>query len=196
MEFERAAIAHTVAPHFHALQQVESRFGVPSSSMGGSAEGQPSNRDVSGDDVAGRDVKVQSRFQVERLHASGGLGRVFIAKDQQLNRRVAIKFPLGSSLSSEARIRFRREVDITSRLDHPGIVPVHAIDDGEDDRLPCYVMRFVEGQTLHDAIERCFQQSSSGASKRQTTANALASDTDPHQNSGLPRRRKALKERC
>ena len=170
----------------HALQQVESRFGVPSSSMGGSAEGQPSNRDVSGNDVAGRNVNVQSRFQVERLHASGGLGRVFIAKDQQLNRRVAIKFPLGSSLSSAARIRFRREVDITSRLDHPGIVPVHAIDNGDNDRLPCYVMRFVEGQTLHNAIERRFQQSTSGASKRQTTANALASDTDPQHDSSLP----------
>lgn len=70
----------------HALEQVESRFGVPSSSNGGSAEGPPSNRDVSGKDVAGRNENVQSRFQVERLHASGGLDPAYAVRNARLQR--------------------------------------------------------------------------------------------------------------
>lgn len=158
----------------HALEQVESQFGVPVSRNEHDAGPSPS-----GPHLRSNQVDVRSRYDIERLYASGGLGRVFIANDRQLNRRVAIKFPLNLSLSAEARVRFRREVDVTSRLDHPGIVPVHAIDDGDDQRPPCYVMRFVEGQTLHQAIEQSASQSHSKPAARQSTAKAAVIETQP-----------------
>ena len=159
----------------HALEKVESHFGVPASDaeMGGTSA------DTSAFDVRAAHVDVRSRYDIERLHASGGLGRVFIAMDRQLNRRVAIKFPVSSFLTTEARARFRREADVTSRLDHPGIIPVHAIDDGDKVRPPCYVMRFVEGQTLHEAIEQSVKSANSGNAVRQSTVRAAATDTDP-----------------
>ncbi len=159
----------------HALEKVESQFGFSASEA--AVDGTPA--DQSAIDVPVTRVDVRSRYEVERLHARGGLGRVFVALDRQLNRRVAIKFPVSSFLTPEARARFRREADVTSRLDHPGIVPVHAIDDGDEVRPPCYVMRFVEGQTLHEAIERSAKSANSGNAVRQSTARAAATDTDP-----------------
>ena len=94
-------------------------------------------------------LSVTSRFRIERHHASGGLGDVFVALDPALNRRVAVKIPRASRMSTEQRARFEREARVTGRLDHPGIVAVHALKQ-DDSNQPCYVMRFVEGPTLHD----------------------------------------------
>ncbi|MFO1002277.1 MAG: serine/threonine-protein kinase [Planctomycetaceae bacterium] len=73
--------------------------------------------------------------------------------DPVLNRRVAIKFPRWQRLSSEQAARFEREARVTGRLDHPGIIPVHAMRTDSEDR-PCYVMRFVDGETLQSRIQR------------------------------------------
>ncbi len=96
-------------------------------------------------------LTVSSMFRIERLHASGGLGHVFLATDPVLNRKVAIKFPRLSRLTAEQRARFEREARLTGRLDHPGIVPVHSLKQ-DDPQRPCYVMRFVEGPTLQERI--------------------------------------------
>src|SRR5579864_3789764 len=84
------------------------------------------------------DLATQSKFHNLRFHAKGGLGEVWIADDETLGRKVALK-------------RIQREAEITSRLEHPGVVPVHSIGKTADD-LPCYAMRSIEGQTLHEAI--------------------------------------------
>src|SRR5262249_41250558 len=52
----------------------------------------------------------------------------------------------------DSRRRFLQEARITALLEHPGIVPVHALAQASDGR-PCYVMRFVKGQSLQDAIQ-------------------------------------------
>lgn len=110
-------------------------------------------------------VQVATEFRIEGLHASGGLGRVYIAADAVLNRKVAIKFPRWERMSAEQAARFEREARITGRLDHPGIVPIHAL---KTDQLgkPFYVMRFVDGQTLQERIQQLhtgFPESGAGA---------------------------------
>ena len=68
------------------------------------------------------------RFQILRPHARGGLGEVFVAKDGELNREVALKeIQLRHADHPESRARFVREAEITGGLEHPGIVPVYAL---------------------------------------------------------------------
>lgn len=94
------------------------------------------------------------RFVIERPHARGGLGEVFVARDQELNRAVALKRmqdrhaddPVSQSL-------FLAEGEITGGLEHPGIIPVYGLGKSENGR-PYYAMRFVQGETLQGAIER------------------------------------------
>ena len=94
------------------------------------------------------------RFQVVRLHAQGGLGVVFLARDEQLRREVALKeIQQQHADRAQSRARFVREAEITGALEHPGIVPVYALGEHDDGR-PYYAMRFIRGESLKEAIER------------------------------------------
>jgi serine/threonine protein kinase len=96
-----------------------------------------------------------------RLHKQGGLGLVFEAEDVELHRRVAIKrMKTRATLTPGAKEQFINEAEITARLDHPGVVPIYR---GGHDQAgqPYYAMRFVEGATLADAIERHYSSSES-----------------------------------
>ncbi|MBS0261132.1 MAG: serine/threonine protein kinase [Planctomycetes bacterium] len=93
------------------------------------------------------------RFEIRKEHARGGLGIVYVAFDRELNREVAFKQMLPKFADDpNNRQRFLLEAEITGALEHPGIVPVHALGEWEDGR-PYYVMRFAPGDTLKDAIE-------------------------------------------
>jgi hypothetical protein len=72
-------------------------------------------------------LSLTGNFRLERLHASGGLGQVYLAHDTTLGRVVAIKFPKRSGMTQEQLARFEREAHITGQLEHPGIVPIHAL---------------------------------------------------------------------
>ena len=102
------------------------------------------------------------RFRVIRSHAQGGLGQVFLAIDAELNRPVALKELLSYHADdATSQSRFLREAKVTGRLEHPGIVPVYGLGRHDDGR-PYYAMRFIEGETLKQAIER-FHASRGGA---------------------------------
>ncbi len=92
------------------------------------------------------------RFRVEMLHASGGMGHVFVAKDEQLNRSVALK-EIQERFADDPQIRerFLREAEVTGQLEDPGIVPVYAMGRYADGR-PYYVMRMIRGDSLKHAI--------------------------------------------
>jgi hypothetical protein len=94
----------------------------------------------------------RSRYTLTRLHAEGGLGRVWIARDGDLNRDVALK-ELKSSPADhpEAWRRFLKEAQVTGQLEHPNIVPVYELGRRGEDNQPFYTMRFVRGQTLREA---------------------------------------------
>lgn len=132
-----------------ALEAVDSQFGVILSESDPSV-GRQSERP--GLAIHER-VLIPSEYSIERLHASGGLGTVYLARDPVLNRRVAIKFPRWHRLTPDQAARFEREARVTGRLDHPGIIPVHAMRTDSEGR-PCYVMRFVDGETLQSRIQR------------------------------------------
>jgi WD40 repeat protein/serine/threonine protein kinase len=95
-----------------------------------------------------------ARFRVMRPLARGGLGEIFLALDEELDRTVALKeLQTGRAHDPDAQDRFLLEAAVTGRLEHPGIVPVYSLGRYADGR-PYYAMRLVEGETLRDAIER------------------------------------------
>jgi PAS domain S-box-containing protein len=87
-----------------------------------------------------------------RLHAIGGIGRVWLAHDNDLGRDVALK-ELQPERAEHAtlRARFLQEAQITGQLEHPGIIPVYELVRARDGRQPFYTMRFVKGRTLSEA---------------------------------------------
>jgi serine/threonine-protein kinase len=94
------------------------------------------------------------RYRPVRFHARGGLGEVFVARDDELNREVALKrIQPRYRDHAESRRRFLVEAEVTARLEHPGVVPVHGLVHDASGQ-PCYAMRFVAGETLQDAIAR------------------------------------------
>lgn len=89
-----------------------------------------------------------------RPHDGGGFGELFTAHDTGLNRKVALKMIRRDQIDSQGiALRFAWEAKVTAQLDHPGIVPVHATGKYPDGR-PCYVMRFIEGQSLRKSIRQ------------------------------------------
>jgi len=95
-----------------------------------------------------------ARFRILRPHAKGGLGEVFVARDTELNREVALKeIQEQFADDSRHRARFEFEAEITGGLEHPSIVPVYGLGHTADGR-PFYAMRFIRGDSLKEAIRR------------------------------------------
>jgi len=94
------------------------------------------------------------RYRPIELYAHGGLGEVFMARDEELGREVALKRMRVLEAASSPRVRrFQFEAEITGRLDHPGVVPVYGLGHDASGRL-YYAMRFIRGETLQQAVER------------------------------------------
>src|SRR5438876_9932651 len=98
-------------------------------------------------------------YTVEREIGAGGMARVFLAAERHPPRKVAVKVMNPDVSTSEFRERFIREVELTSRLSHPHIVPILAADeclfvpDGPEG-LGYYVMPYIEGERLRARLER------------------------------------------
>jgi serine/threonine-protein kinase len=92
------------------------------------------------------------RYRRLLLHAKGGLGEVHLALDEELQRNVALEeIQERFADDADSRRRFVREAQITGNLEHPGVVPVYGLLADPDGR-PIYAMRFIKGESLHDAI--------------------------------------------
>lgn len=93
------------------------------------------------------------RFSKLNLHAVGGLGEVYLARDEQLAREVALKELQDRHADApEKRDRFVFEGQVTGKLEHPGIVPVYSLGVDANGR-PFYTMRFVRGRSLAKAVK-------------------------------------------
>lgn len=89
------------------------------------------------------------RFSLTRIHAEGGIGRIWLAHDPALGREVAVKELRPDRAKNEAaRERFVREARVTGQLEHPGIIPVYELSSRPEDGQPFYAMRLVRGRTL------------------------------------------------
>jgi len=96
---------------------------------------------------------MQGRYELVRKLGQGGLGRVWLARDVNLNRHVALKEISHTSESNESVIeRFKHEAEITGRLDHPSIVPIYQLGKDLDTGRVFYTMRFLGRSTLQDSI--------------------------------------------
>ncbi|HVJ82124.1 MAG TPA: serine/threonine-protein kinase, partial [Planctomycetia bacterium] len=126
---------------------------TPRSFAGGEFNSATTQPFVSLGDFEPSDRHVEQRYIRVSLHAEGGLGKVWLARDQALQREVALKeLHAARACSVEARQRFLREARITGRLEHPHIVPVYQVHVPADDEAPYYTMRLVRGDTLSKRI--------------------------------------------
>jgi tetratricopeptide (TPR) repeat protein/tRNA A-37 threonylcarbamoyl transferase component Bud32 len=101
--------------------------------------------------IASFEPRLRSDRYVHReFYARGGIGEVWKADDVEIGRLVALKRLRRGR--EEQQERFLVEAQITGQLAHPGVVPVHDLGVDQEGR-PFYVMAFVHGRTLREAIE-------------------------------------------
>ena len=96
---------------------------------------------------------VGGRYRLERQIGAGATARVWLAFDQVLERRVAVKMlatPIGGETAHIER--FRREARALANLQHAHVVTV--LDSGEHDDIPFIVLEYVDGETLKERIQR------------------------------------------
>ena len=90
-------------------------------------------------------------YSFERELGRGGMGVVYLARDVQLDRPVAIKvLPAALAARDDVKARFLREARTAAGLSHPNIVPIHRV--GELAGVPFFVMTFVDGPTLGERL--------------------------------------------
>ncbi len=96
---------------------------------------------------------LSGRYRLEAKLGSGGMSTVYLARDQTLDRPVAVKV-MHREMSEQADQleRFRQEARSVAKLSHPNVVSV--IDAGEDGGYPYIVFEYVEGETLKQRIKR------------------------------------------
>jgi TolB-like protein/Tfp pilus assembly protein PilF len=91
-------------------------------------------------------------YTLERELEGGGMARVFVARDQQLGRKVVVKTLADDSGVAVSAERFRREIRLAASLQQANIVPVHSA--GDVDGVPYYTMPFVEGESLRAHMDK------------------------------------------
>lgn len=137
---------------------------VPPLEMPTAAHGAPGAAPAVRGDRPGPDGGADGRYEICRLHAQGGLGEVFLARDLELERQVAVK-RIRTELTEHPEIqsRFLREAKLTGALEHPGIVPIYGLLRQADGR-PLYAMRWIRGTSLRAQAERFHSERPRGAS--------------------------------
>jgi Tol biopolymer transport system component/predicted Ser/Thr protein kinase len=94
-----------------------------------------------------------AHYEILKPLGAGGMGEVYLAEDEKLDRRVALKLlPSAFSANDEANRRLLREARAAAMLDHPNICQIYEI--GESDGQRFIVMQFVEGETLAERMKR------------------------------------------
>lgn len=102
-------------------------------------------------DLVGR--LIRGRYQIEKLVARGGMATVYLAEDNRLDRKVAVKV-IHPHLANDQTFRekFVREAKIAAKLSHPNLVNV--FDQAEDGDVVFLAMEYVSGITLRDALDK------------------------------------------
>ena len=97
-------------------------------------------------------LSLGNAYTIERELGGGGMSRTYVAMEQALSRRVVVKV-LSPELAAGVSVdRFRREIMLAAKLQHPHVVPV--LSSGDADGLPWFTMPFVEGESLRARLSR------------------------------------------
>jgi serine/threonine protein kinase/tetratricopeptide (TPR) repeat protein len=114
-------------------------------------------------------------FRIERLLGVGGMGVVYLALQESLGRRVALKIVRPELVFfPSARERFQREVKTVAQLQHPGIVPIYSV--GEHQGIPFFAMEYIVGRTLDAALSELRTKNVAQVSGRDLAPSASGSD--------------------
>ena len=140
-----ADVPEEVRQSLAALGDVE----IARSLAGASAQG-----DLSSAPTLDGSPATGGRYTITSLHATGGIGRVWRARDSHLGREVALKEILPERSGDERlRRRFVQEAKVTGQLEHPGVVPIYELACPPGSDRPFYTMRFVAGRTLREEAQ-------------------------------------------
>src|SRR5262249_10071828 len=113
------------------------------------------------------------RYRVGKLLGEGGFGRVYLAHDDLLGRRVAVKVPRPERAGQPGFAdSYQAEARILANLDHQHIVPVHDVGQ-TDDGLPFVVSKFIEGTDLAHTLRETRPSALAAAELVATVAEAL-----------------------
>src|SRR5205823_2127416 len=94
-----------------------------------------------------------ARYRVGRLIGAGGMGEVYLAEDETLNRKVALKLLPARFTRDEERVRrFQREARAASALNHPNIITIYEI--GHADSVHYIATEYIEGETLREMMAK------------------------------------------
>jgi serine/threonine protein kinase len=92
-------------------------------------------------------------YQIIFLLGKGGMGEVYLARDQRLERQVAIKLlPDAFSRDPQRLARFEREAKLLASLNHPNVASIHGLEEADGKRF--LVLELVEGQTLAERLQK------------------------------------------
>ena len=95
---------------------------------------------------------LDNRFKIIKSIGTGGMGDIFLAEDLKLRRQVAIKsIKQGTDTDQESKMRFLREAQTASQLEHVNICPIYEIYEEKNNHY--IVMQYIDGVTL-DAVIR------------------------------------------
>ena len=94
---------------------------------------------------------IGGRFALERELGRGGMGSVYLGRDEQFrSRKVVVKVPHPNLLNADFRARFELEIDQLVELEHPRVI--HVYDAGEHEGVPYLVVQYVDGGDLEDRM--------------------------------------------
>src|SRR4051812_35484705 len=100
-------------------------------------------------------------YEIERVLGRGAMGTVYLARDQRIGRRVALKMiKVAASLLDDSdgvieyHTRLQREAELSGSLSHPNIVALYEAG-YEDGRIAYLAMEYVEGETLLQLMQAC-----------------------------------------
>ena len=117
------------------------------------------------------DTLFDGRYRIVRKLGAGGMADVYLAEDQELGRRVAIKILNGRHANDDQFIeRFRREAKNAAALNHPNIVSIY--DRGEAEDTYYIAMEYLDGRTLKEL-------SSAAAPRRSTSPSSTRARSSP-----------------
>jgi eukaryotic-like serine/threonine-protein kinase len=108
------------------------------------------------DDIGLEAGQIVSHYRILSLIGEGGMGKVYLAEDTRLHRRVSLKFLSSKFTQDPERLRrFEQEARAASALNHPNILTIHEISEADGHRF--IATEFIEGQTLRQRMQSAME---------------------------------------